>query len=147
MNARGFTLPELSVVAAIIGLMAVLATPTFLGYWRSSTLRAGAGELAAAVNLGRQVAISRNTPVCVQVSDTSLVMRAGGCGGTVWTGPGTDGAGLIQLANTLQVSSGGNVVFTNLGAASPAGSFTVTNPVDGGTRTVIVSTSGRVTVQ
>jgi prepilin-type N-terminal cleavage/methylation domain-containing protein len=147
VNARGFTLAELSMVAAMIGLLAVLATPTFLSYWRSSTLRAGAGELAAAVNLGRQVAISRNTTVCVQVSSTSIVMRTGGCGGTVWTGPGTDGSGVIRLANAFQVSSGGNVVFTGLGGASTAGSFTVTNPVDGATRTVIVSTSGRVTVQ
>ena len=132
-------------VAAMIGLLAVLATPTFLSYWRSSTLGAGAGELAAAVNLGRQVAISRNTTVCVQVSGTSVVMRTGGCGGTLWTGPGTDGSGVIRLANTLQVSSGGNVVFTGLGAAS--GSFTVTNPVDGATLNVVVSTSGRVAVQ
>jgi len=147
LNARGFSLAELSMVAAMIGLLAVLATPTFLSYWRSSTLGAGAGELAAAVNLGRQVAISRNTTVCVQVSGTSVVMRTGGCGGTLWTGPGTDGSGVVRLANTLQVSSGGNVVFTGLGAASTPGSFTVTNPVDGAIRTVVVSTSGRVAVQ
>ena len=147
MNAKGFTLAELSLVVALIGLLAVLATPTFLSYWKSSTLRAGAGELAAAVNLGRQIAISRNTTVCVQVSGTSIVMRTGGCGGAIWTGPGTDGSGVIHLANTLQVSSGGNVVFANLGTASTAGSFTVTSPVDGATRTVVVSTSGRVSVQ
>src|SRR5439155_25125591 len=103
MNARGFSLAELSMVAAMIGLLAVLATPTFLSYWMSSTLGAGAGELAAAVNLGRQVAISRNTTVCVQVSGTSVVMRTGGCGGRLWMGSGTGGSGVIRPATTREV--------------------------------------------
>ncbi len=145
-SQTGYTLAELLVVVALIGIVAVLATPTFLNYWKSSTLHAGAQELASAINLGRQLAISRNTTVCVQVSGTSLVMRTGGCGGTIWTGPVTDAAGAIQLANGLQVSAGGNVVFTNLGAASTAGSFTVTNPVGAGTRTVTVAASGRVSI-
>ena len=146
-SETGYTLAELMVAVAVIGIVTVLATPTFLSYWRSSTLRAGAQELATAVNLGRQVAISRNTTVCVQVSGTRIVMRTGGCAGTIWTGPGTDGSGEIRLANALQVSSAGNVVFTSLGAASTAGAFTVTNPVGGETRTVVVSASGRVNVQ
>src|SRR2546421_12668464 len=117
LTARGFSLAELSMVAAMIGLLAVLGAPTFLSYWRSSTLGAGAGELAAAVNLGRQVAISRNTTVCVQVSGTSVVMRTGGCGGALWTGPGTGGSGGGRPAQTLPVNSGGNVGVTRLPAA------------------------------
>src|SRR5437773_11044123 len=103
MDARGFTLTELSMVAALIGLLAVLATPMFLSYWRSSTLRAGAGELAAAVNLGRQLASSRNTTVCVQVSSTGIVMSTGGCGGTGGSGPGTDGLRLVGLDHATRV--------------------------------------------
>lgn len=146
-SETGYTLAELLMVAAVIGILAVLAMPTFVSYWRSSTLRAGAQELASAINLGRQLAISRNTTVCVQVTGTSIVMRTGGCAGAIWTGPGTDGAGAIRLANAMQVTAGGNVVFTNLGAASTAGVFTVTNPVGGGTRIVNVLASGRVSVQ
>src|SRR2546421_10676136 len=118
LNARGFSLAELSMVAAMIGLLAVLATPTFLSYWRSSTLGAGAGELAAAVNLGRQVAISRNTTVCVQVSGTSVVMRTGGCGGAPLTGPRAHGSGGVPLAHTLHGRPGGK---RELPALRPAG--------------------------
>src|SRR5256886_17147587 len=107
LNARGFSLAELSMVAAMIGLLAVLATPTFLSYWRSSTLGAGAGELAAAVNLGRQVAISRNTTVCVQVSGTSVVMRTGGCGGTLLAGRGPPGSGGMRPPHTPPGRPGG----------------------------------------
>jgi len=38
------------------------------------------------------------------------------------------------------------VVFTSLGAAALAGTFTVTNP-NGGSRNVVVAASGRLSVQ
>jgi prepilin-type N-terminal cleavage/methylation domain-containing protein len=147
-NSRGFGLVELLVVMVVIGILTVLATPTFLSYWRAAKVRAGAQELATAINLGRQLAISRNTTACVQLSGTNILVRIGGCGGTIWTGPGTDGSGAIRLQSGLQVSqiTLPPVVFTSLGAASP-GTFKVTNPVDGGTRMVQVSASGRVSLQ
>lgn len=149
MNARGFTLIELIVVMAMIGILAVLAAPTLISYWQASSLQAGARELASAVNLGRQLAISRNTTVCVEVTGTNIRLRTGGCGGTIWTGSGTDGAGVIRISDpgNLNITTTANVVFTNLGAASTAGTYTVTNPVNNQTRTVVVSGSGRVTVQ
>src|SRR5207249_10826297 len=107
-------------------------------------------ELATSINLGRQVAISRNTTVCVEVASlTNIRLRTGGCGGAIWTGPGTDGSGAIKISDssTLQISTTANVVFTNLGAASPAGTYTLTNPVNNGTRTVVVAATGRVSVR
>jgi hypothetical protein len=68
------------------------------------------------------------------------------CGGTIWTGPGTDTTGTITLANGITVASAQNVVFTYLGTASTAGTYTVTNPRDGRTMSVIVSASGRVSI-
>ena len=65
--------------------------------------------------------------------------------GAIWTGTGTDTNGLIQLSNRMTVG-GGPVVFSSLGAATLAGTFTVTNP-SGGARSVVVAASGRVTVQ
>jgi hypothetical protein len=102
------------------------------------------------INLGRQLAISRNTTVCIEVaSATNIRLRTGGCSGAVWTGPGTDDGGAITIANAsaLQISTTANVVFTSLGAASPAGTYTLTNPVDHGTRTVVVAATGRVSVR
>jgi Tfp pilus assembly protein FimT len=147
-NSRGFGLVELVIVMAFIGILTVLATPTFLTYLRAAKVRAGAQELATAINLGRQLAITRNTTACVQLSGTNILVRMGGCGGTIWTGPGTDGSGAIRLQSGLQVSqiTLPPVVFTSLGAASP-GTFKVTNPVNGGTRIVQVANSGRVFVQ
>jgi Tfp pilus assembly protein FimT len=147
-NSRGIGLTELIIVLGMIGVLAVLSTPMLIGFWRAATLQAGAQELATAINFGRQLAISRNTTTCVQLSGTNLRLRTGGCGGTIWTGPGTDGAGLIRLQSGLQVSHlGPDVVFTSLGAANPGGIYRVTSPVDGRIRMVVVSASGRVNLQ
>jgi len=150
MNARGFTLAELVVILAIAGVLAALVAPTLSSYARTSALQAAARELATSINLGRQIAISQNTTVCVEVATVmSIRLRTGGCGGTIWTGPGTDGSGAIRISDpsALHLSTTGNVVFTSLGAASPAGTYTLTNPVNNGTRTVVVAATGRVSVR
>lgn len=147
LNARGVGLAELMVVMAIFAIIAGISIPFFVSYWRSSRLEAGARELQAALNSARQLAIRQNTNTCVERVGTQVRYRTGGCAGTIWTGAGTDGNGLITLGNGIQVSgSTANVVFTYLGAASTAGTYTVTNPQDTATLTVTVATSGRVTI-
>ena len=150
MNARGFTLAEIMVVLAIVGALATLVTPALSSYARTAALQAAARELATSINLGRQLAISRNTTVCVEAASlTSIRLRVGGCGGAIWTGPGTDGSGAIKISDSsaLQINTTANVVFTSLGAASPAGTYTLTSPAIGGTRTVVVAATGRVSVR
>src|SRR2546426_8333663 len=91
----------------------------------------------------------RSQNYCAEVSGTSVRYRQGSnptcTAGNIWTGTGTDNNGLVSISNNMSVS-GGPVVFTSLGAATLAGTFTVTNP-NGGTRNVVVAASGRVTVQ
>ena len=146
LNERGFGLAELIVVVAIIGLLAALALPSFLTYWQSSTLSAGAAEMASTLNRGRQLAIAQNGSVCVQVTGTSVRYRTVSCAGTIWTGTGTTSAGLVSLSNGLQIS-GGPVTFTNAGGAAAQTTFTVTDPRTLRFRTVLVMVTGRVTVQ
>src|SRR5713101_1941048 len=85
-DTRGGTLGELLLVVASIGVLAVLAAPALVSYWRTSSLQAGARELASSINLGRQLAISRSTTVCVEVAGTNVRLRTGGGDGTIWTG-------------------------------------------------------------
>ncbi|MGH7305441.1 MAG: GspH/FimT family protein, partial [Candidatus Rokuibacteriota bacterium] len=119
-------------------------------YARTAALQAAARELAASINLGRQIAISRNTTVCVELaSATNIRLRTGGCGGAAWTGSGTDGSGAIRVSDSaaLRISGSAHVVFTSLGAASPAGHYTLTHAVSNGMRTVVVAATGRVSVR
>ena len=149
LNERGFGLAELIVVLAVIGLLAALAMPSMLGYWRSATISAGAAEMASILNRGRQLAIAQNGNVCVQVSGISVRYRTVSCAGTIWTGTGTTSAGLIGLSNGLEISNpfGVSVIFTNAGGANALAQYTVTDPRTSRFRIVQVTTTGRVIVQ
>jgi prepilin-type N-terminal cleavage/methylation domain-containing protein len=131
--ADGFSLPELVVVLAITAALAVLT----------------ARELASTINLGRQLAIAMRSPVCVDLSGSGLRFRIGGCAGDAWTGSLTDASGMIHVSDptTIAISSNGRLVFTTLGAASPAATYTVRHARTQALRTVVVAGSGRISVE
>ena len=145
---RGFGLAELLVVIAILGLLTTLGMPYLISYWQASTLTTGAQELQTILNSGRQLAIRNNTSICIKRNTTSVRYLTGGCAGGAWTGAGTDGNGWIVLANNVSITNGpaADVIFSNLGAANPAGTFTVQGPSNAQTLTVTVAGSGRVTI-
>lgn len=155
-NERGFSLTELIVVVGMIGVLSLLGVPSLLTYWQTSSLTAGAEQLASVINRARQLAIGQNTSVCVERTGTNVRLRMGSCAGTIWGtaiggwGPviGADSAGNIQIANNLQVTAAtASVIFTNAGGASTTGTYTLTDPKTNRSRTVVVSTSGRVIIQ
>jgi prepilin-type N-terminal cleavage/methylation domain-containing protein len=151
-NDRGFSLTELLVVVGLIGVLSLVAVPSLLTYWRTSSLTAGAEQLASVMNRARQLAINQNRSVCVERTGTSVRLRPtnaspADCAGAVWTGIGTDSAGLIQIANSLQVSGAASAIFTNVGGASTTATYTLTDPKTGQSRSVVVSSTGRVIIQ
>ena len=141
----GFTATELIVTVAVIGILMAASAPFFLSYLRTSALRGGAEEMATVLNRARQLAIRDNTSMCVTNDGTRVQFRVATCGGTIWTGTGTDATGFIRLANSITVTSG-QVVFTYMGTATAAATYTVTNPRDGRTMSVAVTPAGRVSV-
>src|SRR5256885_6586190 len=104
----GFSLAELIVVVAMIGLLAALGLPQFMSYWRSSATTAGASELATVLSRARQLAITGNQNYCAEVSGANLRYRqnsnAACTAGTIWTGTGTDGNGLLATSHTTHSS-------------------------------------------
>jgi Tfp pilus assembly protein FimT len=134
---------------ALAAALSALAVPALLSYAGAAALDAGARELATVINLGRQIAISRNVAVCVEVVDASVRLRTGGCGGAAWTGPGTDGAGVIRLSDpgNVVVGAPASVVFSTIGSAAPAGTYTVSRTGDHRTRTVVVAATGRISLR
>lgn len=145
----GFSVAEIIVVLAIVGTLATMSLPSLLTYWHTATVRAAARELVTVMNLGRQLAISRKTSVCVDLSGTSLRLRLGSCTGPFWTGPVTDGAGQIRLSDPalFHVSSNAQVVFTPLGAAAPSATYTIRHLRTDASRAVVIAATGRISVE
>ena len=153
-DVRGFTLTELVVVVAVIGVIMTVSVPALWTYFRSAALRGGAEEAVTVLNSARQLAIRLNTTVCVTNNGTIAQFHVSTCGAAAWKGPGTDNSGNITLANSLTLSGTNNLCFNYLGAgtATPVpcaanGTLTVTNPVGGSTMNVVMATTGRIRIQ
>jgi prepilin-type N-terminal cleavage/methylation domain-containing protein len=140
----GFSLTELIVLLAVIGVLATFATPYFLSYYRTAQVRSAASEIAAYLNQGRQLALQRNGNVCVHITGSAMHYHLGGCGGAVWLGPGTDSAGNIPAPESITLATTADPVFSYLGAATPAATYTVSRGAH--SLTVTVSASGRVLI-
>jgi Tfp pilus assembly protein FimT len=137
------------VVIVMIGIITLLGVPSLLTYWQSARLGASADELAGVLAQARGLAIRQNTTVCVQRTGTNLQFVIPDCGGAVWTGVGTDSAGVFRLSNGIQITGGGPATFAGNGGATAAPAanlvFRITDPTNARTRDITLATSGRVT--
>ena len=70
----GFTLMEVMIVVAIIGIASALAIPNYLVWHSRSELRQGITEVQNQLLLARMAALSRNAPVTVAISITNGVV-------------------------------------------------------------------------
>ena len=152
--ARGYTVTEITVVVAILAIVATIGAPSLWTYIRTAALRAGAEEMATVLNSARQLAIQLNTTVCVTNDGARVQYRVDRCGSVAWTGAETDAAGNIQLSNEVRVSGAPHLCFNYLGAGSmtPApcaanGTLIVRSPASGTSLNVIMASTGRVRVQ
>ena len=137
---------ELLVVIGIIGLVTATSVPWLLSYWRTAALRAGAEELAAGLNNGRQFAITQAQSVCVEVLNNQYRYRLVNCAGAVYTAVGSGANGFFRLANNMTIATNANPIFDYLGAAAPGATLTVANPQGGAALSVVVSPAGRVRI-
>ncbi len=146
LRQGGYSIAELMVVVAVIGILVASSAPFFVSYYQSAKIKAAAQDIAGYINQARQLAIRTNNNVCLQITATNLQFRQGGCAGTIWIGPGTDGLGNIKAPDGVTLAATANPVFSYLGAATPAATYTVTNTDTGLSLHVILSASGRLTI-
>jgi prepilin-type N-terminal cleavage/methylation domain-containing protein len=143
----GFTLAELVIVIAVIGILAVMAVPSFLTYLRAAGLKSGAQQVVTLVNQARELAIKENSNVCVTLpSATQMSYRLGSCAGSAWVGAGTDASGNINLPPGVTATANANPIFTYVGSALPAAIYTLAYTQTTATLTVSVAASGRITI-
>lgn len=145
---RGFSLAELLVVIAVIGIIAVTATPLFLSFLQTQQARGAAQQVATLLNQARQLAIAQNTSYRVEVDVAGNRLRfVRTVDNTPWTGPGTGSQGYRQLENQTRLTNvTANPTFNPLGTAG-GGTITVQNAQGTSTLNVVVSPSGRIRIQ
>lgn len=67
---RGYSLVELIVVVAIIGIMSMVTIPAFMNYARANSLKSSFTAFTADIRNSRQRAISRNSQVRLELDST-----------------------------------------------------------------------------
>ena len=132
MGARGFTLPELVMVIAIIGILAVMAAPRLMSS-QTFISRGFFDEARAVVRFAQKTAIARRATitVCVTASEISAISNAN-CGAPVAIPHPVGGAPLRATAPngvTLSPIPGGSFTFDGLGRPSAATTITLTSTI------------------
>ena len=125
-TSAGFSLIELVIVIALVGVLLRLAVPPLRGTLADQRAKTVAYETMAALNLARSEAIKRNTNITLTA--TTAIGTTASCDGTqLWT-LAVGGTTLQRwcVASTVSISAGfANVTFKVDGRATAATSITV----------------------
>lgn len=77
MRHSGFTLIELVVTLAVVGILVVLATPSFNDFFEKSRLRGATDDLVTLLNTARAEAVKLDRDVNVSLGGTTTAWCAG----------------------------------------------------------------------
>ncbi|HET58672.1 MAG TPA: type II secretion system protein GspH [Deltaproteobacteria bacterium] len=135
----GFTLVELMIVVALMGIMAAIAAPGFRDYMAQNRLNGAARLVMTDLMYARSQAATENANFTVDFSGNSYsVMR-------------TDDSDVRRSRNIqdeyfdVTMTSNQDFVYRPNGTVTAAGTVTLTNSK--GTKQVIVSMAGRVRIE
>ena len=139
----GFTLIEVMIVCAIIGIASALAIPNYVEWKAQHDLREAVSEFAANLNLSRVVAMNRNrqATVTIQVAGSGLIDVTGTAGGAPIFGTQTMNSSVTGLPGGTT-----NVAFSSMGLSKAAANQVI--PIvntRGVVYSVSVMPSGKVT--
>lgn len=139
---KGFTMVEIIITIAIIGIMAAFAIPSLLSYFPKSRLSGATRVVAGDLMAARMEAVKLNQSAYLQYVNSKKYQAV--TGGNVFRS-----RDLQNDYSDVTINNFGSVKFNSRGAAEITGGNTqtqiqLTNP--SGTKTVDVSISGRVKI-
>lgn len=122
--ARGFSVLEVVIVVAIIGILLSLGVPSFYNYTQNLQIRAAAEAITAGMAIAKNEAIRRNVPVQIALDNTNQ--------GTTWrinlaSDPEANplqsrdaNEGSVNVTRTILPNSAYAVTFNGMGRIQPA---------------------------
>ncbi len=136
LGKRGFTLIEVMIAVAIVGILAMVAVPNYLQWNARYQLKQATTELAGSLNLARMAAMNRNLAVTVQLALVS---------GKVNVDFGGALAPVLLPQSIVAFTGGPTIQFTQQGLSGSAANQTLTLVSQQGTTySVIVTPAGKV---
>jgi len=149
MRQAGFTLVEVLVAMAIMGILMAVAMPEVASFLQTNKMKAATSEVYSGVQLARAEAVRRNLPVVFGLTDTVVALNAVAAPaysttGTNWVvgfqDPSINAYRVIASRSSVDgksgitvAASGGSITFNALGATTLGATATidVTNPQAG----------------
>lgn len=149
MSNKGFTLVEMMIVIAIIGIMSAVALSNWRGYQDNVNLKTAAGEVMADIASCKQRSVSEGINYCIQFTDGSpnYTINATSCSAPTQT----------QTKNLTNSGTGLTITNTNFNLdqlsflprgtlSSSMGTIILTNSKNS-TATITVQITGRAYVK
>ncbi|MGE5470738.1 MAG: GspH/FimT family pseudopilin [Bacteroidota bacterium] len=150
MRNKGFTLVELMVVIAIVGILALVAMPSFTSLISSTRVSSQANDLVAALGITRSEAVKRNAQVQLCPSSDGATCSAGTDWSSGWLVRVVSDGSILRVypaltsGNTLTAGSTAFVTYLSNGQTLQAETFNLCGSGGTQSRSISISVSGRV---
>jgi len=147
-QAKGFTLLELMIVIAVLGILAAVAIPNFVSQMPKYRLNGAARQVMGDLMWARMQAVSLNRRVKVFFLSNNHEYKI--CDDADNNGTVADGEGDVQLKDIhneyhdVTIGSNNDPIFSPRGTATNLPTITLTNP--SGSKTITISIAGRVSI-
>lgn len=147
-NESGFTLMELILVVVVMGIVAAIAIPAFMGFLPSMRLNGAARQVMVDLMDARMEAVKQNNEFRVFFGSPSAnqyqVLDDDDNNGTAGTGEAVTTKNIQDNYSDVTFSSTGNPIFSPKGTATTTSTITLQN--SSGSKSVSVSIAGRVKI-